>query len=581
MNGLFGSVVCFCLLSGLPLYLRSQTLSPDQWETLVSENNTTLVSDTFRLQRFNGTSQDNWNYTLQGTHSLIDASASGIEGVSNGKLLKLGLNSIISFEKAYTAFHSSIKGGLAYAPKGVMIGENMSVILYHGEEVETVVHSNVVSNDFSSKTRNIKINRNLYGLDLQTAPAAANTKNGYYGIDSVYLFGDIAHYSLFKGRGNWNDTTKWSHLPAERHRHGLVKGNILVSTDTHCDTVSLKGELTINGNAKLSLRQLYLHGISSSIKNEGSLQVEGKIDLIRSFPEKGVWYFVSFPFDVYTDGIDSSFALKDATPNSGGNYFYVLTYDSKRRNEEMITGDNWSVLPATIAFGNSPVFEKGKGYLLAIDESSDRTNLCFSSREGAIPQNLGQNGAINIDIPYKKGKSEVQTGWQLCGNPFPSPLHVSELNHPDLDGYVYYYTGEDYMAIPVTENYSIPPYSAFFLKAIESTTIELGVRGEEGAIQLAAPSPLRGFIAEPLRGNPTGKKSVDEFAFCRFTQTSFCIDNAPDKVTVTIINAAGLQFFSSSFSKGESGQIPLPARSGFYILWIQMQNKRIGYKFVR
>lgn len=581
VNKFCGTIVCICLFSSLCPSLKSQTLSPDQWEGFISERNTSLVSDTFRMQRFEGGIKDNWDYRVEGSHSVIDASASGIEGVSQGKLLKLGLNSTLSFDKAYSSAHSSITGGLAYAPKGVMIGENMSVVMYHGSEMETNLHSNVTSNDFSVKLRHVNIFRNLYGLDLQTAPEAGNTKGGYYGIDSVYLYGNIARYSLFKGEGSWGDAANWSHLPAERHRHGLVKGNVTVRTDTHCDTVSLKGELTIRENTTLSLRQLSVFGETSVIRNEGLLLVEGCVELIRSFPGKGVWCFVSFPFDVYAEGIDPSFSLKDETPNAGGNYMYVLTYDGKRRNEEMTTWNNWLVMPEAAASGNLPVFEKNKGYLLAIDEWADRTSLCFSSRKGTIPQSFGRSGELTIDIPAEQEGEGVHAGWQLCGNPLPAPLHVSELAHPDLDGYVYFYTGEDYSAIPVTANYSIPPYSAFFLKAAKSVTLGLGLKADEGVLLLSAPSPSGRIMTGPESGNPVDNPAVPGLALGYFDGKDFNIVHAPQSGTVTVVDAGGRLCVRSAFAAGETRQIALPEQPGFYVLVVRTKNRRTEYKFVR
>lgn len=570
-----------CMLAGLCPCLKSQILSPDQWDPFISEHNTTLVRDTFRVQRFDGSFRNNWNYTLDGTYVIAPAFSPGGGGVNGAKILKMGLNTTLRFEKVSPSGHTSVKGGLGYVAQGLMIQENLNVILYHRDTVETVVLRNVTTDNFFTEWWYININRDLYGLDVQTSPAGANTKGGHYDIDIACLHGDIAQYSLFKGKGCWNDTVNWSHLPAERHRHGLVKGDVTIAADTHCDTVSLQGMLTVGDGVTLSLKQLFLYDETSCVKNEGSLLVDGCIELIRTFPEKGAWYFVSFPFDVYADGIDPAFALKDETPNAGGNYIYALLYDGKRRHEEWTNRVNWVVLPEAAASGTAPVFEKNKGYLLSIDKLADRDRLRFSSRKEEIPRTFGKRGELNIAVPSLKGEGDAHTGWHLCGNPLPSPLHVSELNHPALDDYVYFYNGENYTAIPVTENYLIPPYSAFFLKAEKSVTIELGAKEDENAILLSAPRLLPGELAEPVSPNSTGNNPVEAFAFCRFTQTSFCLENAPQKGTVSIVGAAGNLLHLYAFSAGESKQIPLPASSGYYILQVQMQNRRMEYKFVR
>lgn len=562
--------------------LQAQLLSPSEWESFISTNNTTLVSDTFRMQRFENTAQDNWRYVANEFCSIIDASLPGPSLPSGGKLLKMDLGGSLSFNKVFSPLHQTIKGGINFSAKNLMKNEYLEAVLYEPDKTDRVVLIQSDKDNYNTTAFHITVNRSLFGIDLHLPTPATNTKQGYCYIDSVYLFGNIPLYSLFKGKASWNDTTAWSHLPAERHRHALVKGEIAVDSDVHCDRVDLQGELTVAKQKRMSMQELTIHGERSVVRSEGELWIGDKINLVRTFPEKGVWYFVSFPFDVYADGIDPAFTLKDDTPNNGGNYFYVLTYNSKARSEELSMNDYWEVLPEAFAYGNNPVFEKNKGYLFAIDDQAETTTIRFSSRPGVVPPTYGKSGELMIDIPYSIIEENANTGWYLCGNPLPSPLPVRQLKHPDLDGYVYVFNGENYLPYSFDENYTLPPYSAFFLKAKRS--VELSVNLEEPSpisLALTASPPLRGILAEPQTDLPTSNTVVLDNTCFQMEENSFFINNPAESGRIVLFDAMGRILLTFPFTQGEYRHIPLPEQPGFYILLVQTQNGRKEYKFTR
>lgn len=562
--------------------LKAQNLSPAQWESFVTTSNTTLVSDTFCLQRFENSMRDNWSYIANDVCSVIDASLSGSSLTSGGKLLRMNLGGHVFFDQVTSPLHQHIKGGINFTAKNLMKKEHLEVVLYEPNKIDTVSLIQTEKENYSIGTFHVTVNRPIFGVDFHLPSPASNTKQGFCCIDSVYLFGNIPLYSLFKGETFWNDTTAWSHLPAERHRHALIKGKMSVNSDVYCDRVDLEGHLTVEKGKKLDVQELTVHGISSVIRNEGELWLDGKLSLMRTFPEKGIWYFVSFPFDVYADGIDPAFKLKDDAPNNGGNFIYVLTYNSKSRSEDVSMNSHWEVLPEEAVRENKPIFEQNKGYLLAIDEQADRTTLRFSSRPGATPPTYGRVGVLTIDIPYSIVEEDANSGWYLCGNPLPSPLPVGKLKHPDLDGYAYVFNGESYTPLSFDENYMLPPYSAFFLKAKRSVELSLEL-GEPGPIEIAfsAPLPLRGKMAEPMADVPTANAIMSDHTCFQLGKFDFFINGAPANGRLTVFDAVGRELSASTFFKGEYRQIPLPKQSGFYILLIQMQNRRTEYKFIR
>lgn len=574
------TITAVIALLGICPCLQAQTLSPEQWETFIATNNTTLVSDTFRMQRFENALPDNWEYTPEGTCTVIEAKSTGLAKTSGGKLLKLNLGSIVRFRTTVSSFHQAIRGGLGYISKNLVAGEHLDVTLYHGDSI-TDARVSKVNGTYSADLKHVDIvNRDrLYGIDLKVAKVASGSKGGYYAVDSIYLFGDIPAYSLFRGKGNWNDTTAWSHLPAERHRHALIKGEIAASADIHCDKVSLSGKLAIRQDKTFSANNLSLFEATSVIKNEGTLRINGTISLTRTFQEKGVWYPVSFPFDVYADGIDPAFTHTDDTPNSGGNFIYILSYNGEKRSKEREAESSWEVVSP--AASGAPLFEKNKGYLIAIDEKATATCLSFTSRAGSIPPDFGKSGDIRIAIPYT-AEGNRHDGWQFCGNPLPSPLHVSRLAHPNLDNYVYVYNGEDYTAIPMDGNYVLAPWSAFFLKARQSTDLTVGEADEiPGSAALASMQPFRTSITEPPSAAATGNELADNTFLISATESAIHIDKTPDKGDLAIFDVTGYRVFTYAFSAGESLRIPKPERQGVYFLCIQTRNGRTVYKFIR
>ena len=193
-----------------------------------------------------------------------------------------------------------------------------------------------------------------------TTNKKVNTQNGYYMTDSVFAYGDIPSYSLFSGIGNWNDTTPLvasSSTPPQECAHKReCKYNNRYVLQRYRHSFRITGDQSwqpvyptefgpIRKQSPLSIQegQYFFPAVSPSIK---------------LFEEPGKWYFISFPFDVYPPGIDLHFEQKDATPNDGGNYFYVQSYNGDKRASSNQSAGNWEVVP--IRPDNVPLFEKTK-----------------------------------------------------------------------------------------------------------------------------------------------------------------------------------------------------------------------------
>lgn len=461
--------------------------APAQWKTFVHSSANPLLRDTFRMQSFEGTAADNWPYTLAGGAEVFDASGKGSKLQRGRRSLKLPAGGKVDFAPVEAAGYDSVVVKALHAGFSVSEAAVLSAALRY--------------RDGTSETKRIPLQGKPdfpYTFDYGTCTGSTNTfltfisnpeqlsfavsdpaqAAGFYGIDYVFAEGSVPAYSLFSGAGDWGDTAKWTHLPPARLRRSLVTGTVTVTGSTACREVNIgEGEVRIAPSGNLAVKgNLVFHSAGATgtaLINRGTLQIEKRVGVRRTFPEKGVWYFISFPFDVYTSGISGA-TLKGGEPNKGGNYFYVKRYDAERRAATASATGNWVTVSSGLS-SSKPVFEKNKGYLIALDEAASTAEIVFSSASGAVSALFGKTASVAI--PFHACNAEAaspHSGWFLCGNPFPAPLPVSALaDVPGIGEYVYYYDGSTYQVYETGGEGVIPPFGAFFLKAERACTLQL------------------------------------------------------------------------------------------------------------
>ena len=290
---------------------------------------------------------------------------------------------------------------------------------------------------------------------------------------------------------------------------------------------------------------------------------------LHTFAEKGKWYFVSFPHDVSLAGIDARFQLGDAstvTTEPVNNILYIQTYDGRGRAENNRSDGNWTVLSADAFSPEDILLEKGKGYLMAIDETADIQTLSFSS-----PANNSQTFRETMSVPLEantlQGGDEENNGWILCGNPYPSAVSLQEiLPNPDLDGHVYLYNGQDYEAYPIDSDYAIPAGSAFFVKAVQDTEL-LFQRKED-----TASSVILQHAALPYQGKEPGSPSITQAIkpSCKIQYTiragKIHIQNSQTGELI-VYTVLGKEVKRMRLLEGE-GEYALPQSAGMYFLRI-------------
>lgn len=561
------SVRCFLIgtmLVLIQLFGWSQVSDPSSWSMFVTGDENPLLTDTFRMQTFNDLATDNWTYTAVGQVELFDPSTVPfLSDASDGMAIRLLPEGEIIFDDYPLSIYRDIMIQAAYAAVHVNKGMILYLSIRREEPVTNLIYVEP-EKDYSVTFREKKtlggwnspkilIGKDPWGFSLSAGKPSVPCE-GYYALDSVFVHGEIPRYSLFTGSGVWDEEARWSHLPADRHREALVHGDLTIDREVHC-------------------RSIHLYDCNLRFSSSGTLDLEDSFFVHYTFPEKGKWYFFSFPFDVYPEDIDPELEWKDDTPNDGGNYFYLCRYDGWRRAERQEASGNWDVLsPSSLPLGQ-PLFEKDKGYLIALDEKANKQTFFFKGRGGQLPADFGRNASIAVTVsPYAANFSPLHQGWQLCGNPFPSELRLSDIvPNPALDGFIYVLEDMEYKAYAIGSSFAIPPYSAFFVKAKQDTKIRMTASEPATRYKTIACSPLSDLRAdrptkEPLSpaGILVGEQGKLRF---RIKGAILYVENMPVVGKVHIYDLFGRICKSVNVPAGSS-QHPVSLPKGFYSISI-------------
>jgi hypothetical protein len=557
------------------LYSQTPSLSPSLWDSFINSNRNTLICDTFRMQTFEGSPMDNWGYTTSGTTYLVSAASSGYSEDKDKTMLMIKYDAKFALDTISLDKYDNPKIALGYAGRNLSAQEflEIKVIRTSGINEADLVYSFV--DGYTSPWGHKEFSKAI-SLEFKVRITRPNYGSSYY-FDNALAFGDIQKYSLFNGMGEWGDTIRWSHLPAARNRSALINGDVIVKNAERCDTVAISdGELYIAPNASLTVNSLFLHN-NASVLSKGEFVVRDKFSYTHTFPQKGVWYFISFPFDVYLEDIDSAFELKDETFVSIGNYFYVQKYNGHKRANSQGTSSAWEVLPESTGSDGQPVFFKNKGYLIALDNGADTTTMTFSINGENIPEGFGRHGEIVVDASAAVGHGEHE-GWNLCGNPLLSALPVKQLESASLDGYVYVYDGTKYKAIALNDDYALAPFSAFFVKAGSPVSLLVEAVAPRQHSILPVNVEVTSHTNEPWTMYTSNDNTLTPPYF--LLGSTFHIKNAPEKGILEILDITGRSVRKESFRQKESREISLSNLSGFYIISLRAKSYKCEYKLI-
>lgn len=447
-----GTVVLTSMLS-----VRAQVSNPSAWEVFVKSTDNILSVDTFMRQSFLGESFDNWEYTADG----------GAAVPQGKKTMLIPPGGSLSFVSFPTERYKDVTMSFRLAADQLEVGEDLHVQYLQNGELKTDLLHEPQKNDDRFNYKNIQVSGS--SLKLRVDVSSKDNLDGYYMVNSFLAFGSLAHYSLFLGSGSWEDDVCWSHFSPSLEQGALISGTVTVGSPVKCRSASLgnEGRVNITESGSLDVDTLYSYGNDFSLTVQGELSVKENITLQHTFPEKGKWYFLSFPFDVYLKEIDNRFQLKDEQFTGSGNYFYVQTYNGDKRSSTQTPTGNWEVFSLPVFSDNPLVFERGKGYLVALDAAASDNTLTFSVEGENIPEDFGKTVSIPVNVTSSMDAGDDNSGWYLCGNPLPAPLKLSQIQpDPALDGNIYLYDGKNYAPYAIGSNYELPPWLPFSSKRV-------------------------------------------------------------------------------------------------------------------
>lgn len=546
--------------AGAALFLSAQAEAqvdnPENWGKFIHSEENALVCDTFRYQSFDPQNTKGWEYHTSSEESrIMDISHLKIRNATGRYALKLYPGESVEFEPYELGIYQDVIIYCPFAMRNINKDERfmVSATVPGGKNKVDQVYSIVPEDGFDSYFNEIvwanadsthkefSSIRAGYGCSDITIKIGG-TKRGddsYYLLDHICAYGMIPAYSLFTGSGSWTDDERWSHQPALRHRNALINGEVLVGDSLHCDSIQMyEGEIRFSEEGKLTTRSLTIH---------------------KTFPEKGVWYFVSFPFDVYRQNISPEFQQGDEYTMTGGNYFYVKTYNGKNRANGK-TG-NWETVP--IASAGEILFKRGAGYLIALDAQATEQMLSFTSPSKTM---LEYKPTVTLSIPgeHLQGAKEEDNGWCLCGNPLPGSLKLSDIEAEGTDGNIYVYENETYRPYAIGGKEELPKGCAFFVKVSGDAKLYIHSSGNAATQKIRTTAMLRSSGAEPKEEMPTGMEGITTESY-RLADDHLFIPASERQRTVSVYDFFGrLRFRKDLPLEAHSQRIPV--QSGLYII---------------
>lgn len=473
--------------------------SPSQWSTFVSSDKNLLVEHTLLKQSFETEASDQWEYITDGT--VVDLSTYGINKIDGNKALKLTRNQNLTLETIpvapYLDYYTSVKtlvdaAGYKTIKGCILETRHHSATeerLYNWITIKATNSYTFPFNDPNSLATNIEYAANqktrVFEMDKHFQPYSFSANdfssaNEYaFFIDNIRIIGKASMYTMTSTNDTWSNTD-WTHNRPQAHTSALVAHDTEVNTHEQCNNLHIgNATLHINSNGNLLVSDnLVIHSQTNSstnpaFYNEGALSIQNNLEFHITFDQKAKWVFVSFPHDVYIDDIDNNWNLGDASTTTGGNKFYVRKYNSDKRASDGSSG--WQVISTSEVNSSTPLFERNKGYLVAIDQTATEATLPVYIHNEKLTPTFASNATVAISAAlHNSNASSEHSGWSLMGNPFPAEITVDYLLSTLGSGYeLFTFDGSEYAKLESGSGHTIKPFGAFFIKATQAKTINL------------------------------------------------------------------------------------------------------------
>ncbi len=325
------------------------------------------------------------------------------------------------------------------------------------------------------------------GFKIETLTVPNTTIEGVYYV-KLFADGNGENYEISENNNittipititapataEWTGDGSWSSASWNPAVPGTATETLLSSGELTVDGNFICGKLSISPTAKLTVLDgssldIYGNLVLESPENSGSpgsivdLNENGGISIsgtaqIQRFLSQYEWHYITSP----VDGADANSVFPYAGPN-------VYSFDENSYSWQKITTST----PMTAMQGYSVY--------------SHYFNVNF---EGDL-----NSGNYEIPVSYGSGAPFVdQQGWNLIGNPYPSPIYADQLlADDDIENTIYYYDGgvghgvsdaqnyryynaggggtDTHYSLTLNEGYAVAPaMQAFFVRATNSGT---------------------------------------------------------------------------------------------------------------
>ena len=173
----------------------------------------------------------------------------------------------------------------------------------------------------------------------------------------------------------------------------------------------------------------------------------------------GLWYFISFPFDVN---------LKDINV-SDGVYWVVREYSGANRAAR--SEDTW--LDKT----SDSMLNAGLGYILqcSVGEKESEVDFLFPAIGNNNKNSIFSHTDVTLPLVAYNSEYLFNQNWNLIGNPYPAFYNSKTLGHK---GVITTWNGNGYTAYSLSDDeYFLKPFEAFFVQKSDADGISFKANG--------------------------------------------------------------------------------------------------------
>jgi hypothetical protein len=336
---------------------------------------------------------------------------------------------------------------------------NNGTVIYSGAAQTLVTNSALVNTGIGSAVPSTYNNLIIEGTGIKTL-SSSTTVNGQLLVNSGTL------------RTNANNLTLGGSAVFAAGTMFLVNGGI---TDLAGRSVTLKSSVSETGDPITAS----IGTVTGTLNGATNVTVEQYIPSgYRRFRFLSHPFTTAQPLSQLTDNIDITGAggsangfTTTATNNASAFYFNTNSADGNPGND-----GGWVAFPSAI----NNLWNRGQGIRVLVrgvkNQPGSLTGGVYTPSEVTLDM-TGEINIGNVTVPLSSAGSGTTQGFNLVGNPYPSPVDIGAVltATPNIAGNSFYVRNPQigsYTTIsPIPASYILPANSAFFVKASAPTSL--------------------------------------------------------------------------------------------------------------